>query len=100
MTPLTKAATEARALAADILTGKYDASGPWLNTYNFQPSEWRDAAQYLVDTDDCDELLYMMAVEQATERDGYQSKAWADEADYRYDCARNAAMVAEWERRA
>jgi hypothetical protein len=75
--------TEARALAADILTGKYDAFGPWLNTYNFQPSEWRDAAQYLVDTDDCDELLYMMAVEQATERDGFSGDDDCDDMFWR-----------------
>jgi len=63
----TTADTEARELAADILAGKYDASGPWLTTANFEPREWRKAAQYLVDTDDCDEVLFMMAQERRWE---------------------------------
>ena len=100
ITPAAKARTEARELAAEILTGKYDASGPWLTTANFTPSEWRTAAQWCVDTDDCDDMLFMMAQERAFENgeDLNQAERWADEADYRHDMMRDEQMLAAWER--
>lgn len=57
-------AENARALAADILAGLTRPYG----TGFYSASDWRKAAQYLVDTDDCDEVLFMMAHETAWER--------------------------------
>jgi hypothetical protein len=64
ITPDAKARSEAQELAADILAGLTRPYGTGLYT----PSDWRKAAQYLVDTDDCDEVLFMMAQESAWER--------------------------------
>ena len=83
ITPADKARADARQLAEEILAGKYEKRGPWNTTANFTPTEWREAAQYLVDTDDCDELLHMMAVERAWDERGYDCEPsyapmWSD----------------------
>jgi len=67
-TPITAAQQDAHNLAVEILAGKYDASGPWLTTANFQPREWRDAASWAVDAGDYDDLFFMMAQERRWER--------------------------------
>jgi hypothetical protein len=87
--------TEARELAADILAGDDRPYGDGV----YSASDWRKAAQYLVDTDDCDEVLFMMAQEIAAERTTSED-LWADEADYRYDLMREEQMLAAWERAA
>jgi hypothetical protein len=61
--PIIKARAEASKLAADILAGLTRPYG----TGFYTPSDWRKAAQYLVDTEDCDEVLFMMAQEAAWE---------------------------------
>ena len=62
--PIIEARADAHKLAADILAGMTRPYG----TGFYTPSDWRKAAQYLVDTDDCDEVLFMMAQEMALER--------------------------------
>lgn len=65
--PAAAARADALELAAEILAGKYDASGPWFTTANFHPSEWRTAAQWAVDAEDFTDLFFMMAQERAWE---------------------------------
>lgn len=67
MNPDEKARADALELATEILSGKYDASGPWLTTANFKPAEWRTAAQWAVDAEDFTDLFFMMAQERAWE---------------------------------
>lgn len=67
MNPNEKARADALELANEILAGKYDASGPWLTTANFEPAEWRTAAQWAVDAEDFADLFFMMAQERAWE---------------------------------
>lgn len=72
-----EARAEAHKLANDILAGNtqpYGSSGHW------PAKDWKAAAQYLVDTDDCDEMLYMMAIEAQHER----AAEWT-QADYNND---------------
>ena len=99
-TPLVDPVTEASQLAAEILAGKYDdIGGPYGRNGIYSAQEWKQCAQYLVDSDDCDEMVYMIAQEEETHdgADGWCQNHWADEADYRADIARDAAMLDEWE---
>ena len=73
-----RARAEARELAEEILAGKHP-NGPWLTTVNYSPNDWQEAAQYLVDSDDCDEVLHMIAVERA-----WEGRSWT-QADYDND---------------
>ena len=65
-TALTPAAAyaDAMGLARDILAGDTRPYG----TGYYKPHQWKDAAQYAVDSDDADEMLWMMAREAAWER--------------------------------
>ena len=83
---------EARELAASILAGETQPYGKY-GIYTAR--EWTAAAQYLTDTDDCEELAYMIAHEDAG-HDGSTADRWADEADFRYDLMREEQMLAGW----
>lgn len=91
-TPITPAETEARQLAVDILAGD---TQPYGRGGIYSAKEWQNAAQYLTDSDDCEELIYMMAQEEAAQ-EGDTAESWADEADYRYDLMREERMLAAW----
>lgn len=60
--------THAHTLALEILAGQHDRSGPWVSTRYFTVAQWRKAAQWVIDAEDYDDLLHMIAVEEAAER--------------------------------
>ena len=92
---ISKAEQEARELAASILAGETQPYGK----FGIYPAkEWQQAAQYLVDTDDATDMMYMIAYEEGGwEADQIdRGDSWADEADYRYDLMRDEQMLAQW----
>jgi hypothetical protein len=106
LTPAELARNDARELADEILAGKYP-NGPWGQGGFYSLSDWRNAAQYLVDSDDHDEVIYMIGTEESAERGELHldrgdlaAERWADEADFRYDLMREEQMLAAWEQEA
>ena len=67
LSPAEMARADAQNLAAEILAGKFEY-GPYGRGGVYGPHDWRDAAQYLTDSDDCDEVLFMIAQEEEAER--------------------------------
>jgi len=83
ITPAARARHDARKLAIAILAG---LTRPYGTGY-YTASDWTKAAQYLIDTDDTDEIIYMMAMEDAVERGQEWTQADYDNDDtYRGEC--------------